>query len=1622
MTDFNTFAVVRHAAVRSRASRLARVLGVAAAALASARPAAALVASPQTAAPMSIADAPLAKVDDREVFLSPFLSSEKPSEKPREKPRVALPEGAIEVDFLPELVDAIPANRIFSLVQFPLPDGTLRDLWLTEFKVTNDSTTIVVMEPGKTGDPVANEKHAPDARLFQGHVIGEQDSLVYLSFSSTGVAGFVNFGHQRLVVSNGPMGDGPVVISDLNALPEGAINWTQYTCGTLPGDEPSAAGDGGVAALGVCKVIELAIETDNEFRAKFSSDQAAINYAVQIMGGLNAIFKNQMNLLPVMNYLRVWSTGVADPWNAGNTLDQLNQFRIAWAGGGPAGSNPRDLAHMFSGRDLGGGRAYLNAVCNASFGFAVSANLNGFFPFPLINNNSQNWDIYVTAHEMGHNVGCSHTHDLGVDGCGSTPQNCSGASNGTIMSYCHTCAGGMSNIVLNFAAANISQMDAYLPGLGCLADACGIYEPNGFTATDGTFTDAVRLTWTGSSNAPIRYEIQRKVAGGTFVMLNGNVSPSATGYDDTTALLNTYYQYRIRAIRFDGVATDWSIPDLGFRTLNPPNCATDLSRDGVVDASDLSVLLAGWGGPDADIDGSGVTDANDLAMLLAEWGTNCSPLLWAAVLEYTPNPAVVTNAQLRSAISATGLPWRIRDRASLVEMLLVPAGTYNMGCSGSNAYGCNAGENPVHAVTLTEPFYIGRYEVTQQQWLVVMGSNPSYYRSASAEVPSNLVLSRPVEQVSWNTVQGFFSATGLRLPTEAEWEFAYRAGTTTAYHSMPGFPNGTNDDGQLANIAWTPSNSPGQTRPVGQKAANALGLFDMSGNVWEWVNDWYSGSYYASSPSTNPLGPETGSYRVLRGGSLVNGGSAARASFRNFNAPTAISNDYGFRVARTAVPRPALAFVTPSGGTTLGGTTITLSGANLTGTTSVRIGGVAATNVTVVNATTVTAVTPAGTLGAKDVVLTTALGTTTLAGGFTYVNIPTWATLLEAAPDPAVVTDASLRGAIAATGYAWRVRDNASQIEMLLVPPGSFDMGCSASNVSGCDSDESPVHTVSLTFPIYIGRYEVTQAQWTAKMGSNPSFFVSANGYPGSSDRPVESVSWNTIQAFLSATGLRLPSEAEWEFACRAGTTSAFHSMPGFPGGTNDESQVGSIAWYAANAGTQTHVVGGKAANALGLHDMSGNVWEWVNDWYSSSYYASSPSTDPSGPATGTSRALRGGSWGNDPVVLRSSHRDGNPPGSAGSKDGFRVARDAVPKPTLASVVPSGGPVAGGTTITLTGENLIGTTSVTIGGVPATNVVVVNATTATAVTPPGTAGAKDVVLTTGFGSSTVVDGFSHVTVPGWATLLEATPDPAVVTSASLRSAIRATGYAWRVRDNASQIEMLLVPPGTFNMGCSASNAYPCFSSENPVHAVTLTNAFYIGRYEVTQAQWTARMGSNPSYFQSASAEVPAAQVPNRPVELVSWNTIQGFLTATGLRLPTEAEWEYAYRAGTTTAFHSMPGFSNGTNDDTQVGNIAWEFSNSPNQTRPVGGKAANALGLHDMSGNVKEWVNDWYSSAYYASSPSTNPPGPATGTSRVLRGGSSGDVAKYLRSSVRTNFSPGSANLANGFRVARAPL
>ena len=251
-----------------------------------------------------------------------------------------------------------------------------------------------------------------------------------------------------------------------------------------------------------------------------------------------------------------------------------------------------------------------------------------------------------------------------------------------------------------------------------------------------------------------------------------------------------------------------------------------------------------------------------------------------------------------------------------------------------------------------------------------------------------------------------------------------------------------------------------------------------------------------------------------------------------------------------------------------------------------------------------------------------------------------WAEVLEQNPDPKVVTDADFLKRITETKLPWRVKDKASGIEMLLVPPGKFVMGMSPGDTEAKD-DEKPAHEVTITKAFYLGRTEVTQEQWFKVMDTNPSKFRGES-------LPVDSVSWKDISVFLKKTsgGLQLPTEAEWEYACRAGTKGATYG------------DLDLIAWHRGVSAGTTHAVGKLQPNALGFCDMLGNVDEWCQDRYSSTYYASSPVTNPTGPAIDTSRLLRGGGWANFSGGCRASRRGTGAPGHAyGVTLGFRVVR-----------------------------------------------------------------------------------------------------------------------------------------------------------------------------------------------------------------------------------------------------------------------------------------------------------------------------------------------------------------------------
>ena len=422
---------------------------------------------------------------------------------------------------------------------------------------------------------------------------------------------------------------------------------------------------------------------------------------------------------------------------------------------------------------------------------------------------------------------------------------------------------------------------------------------------------------------------------------------------------------------------------------------------------------------------------------------------------------------------------------------------------------------PVHNVTVSN-FIIGQTEVTQELWVAVMGSNPSWYKSDSQ---------CPVERVTWLDCQTFISKlnqlTGkhFRLPTEAEWEFAARGGNQSQGYTYAGSNN-------VADVAWYRSNSNNKTHPVAQKTPNELGLYDMSGNVEEWCQDWYA--VYSADAQTDPTGPETGEHRMHRGGAYNFQESGCSVAIRSSSDPTSVSN-YGLRLVLDD------------------------------------------TEVYTVN-------------------------------GVSFMMVP--------------------------------------------VKGGTFTMG--QTGVS------APVHEVTLS-SYRIGQTEVTQELWQAVMGSDPSAFS------GNAQKPVENISWDDCQTFITKlnqmTGktFRLPTEAEWEFAARGGNKSKGYEYAGSNTADNVAwyfDNIPSQAWGAEGYGTQP--VATKAPNELGLYDMSGNVWEWCQDWKGD--YSSAAQTDPTGPATGTTRVIRGGCWNYDASYCRVAVRSSLTPTNHNFNFGFRLA------------------------------------------------------------------------------------------------------------------------------------------------------------------------------------------------------------------------------------------------------------------------------------------------------------------------------------------------------------------------------
>jgi formylglycine-generating enzyme required for sulfatase activity len=530
----------------------------------------------------------------------------------------------------------------------------------------------------------------------------------------------------------------------------------------------------------------------------------------------------------------------------------------------------------------------------------------------------------------------------------------------------------------------------------------------------------------------------------------------------------------------------------------------------------------------------------------------------------SPAPAVApfdaTQAKSHQKSWADHLGVSVETTNSIgMKFVVIPPGEFMMG-SSEDEPGHSSNET-LHKVTLTQPFQLGMYEVTQEQYQRVMLRNPSKYKDAS----------NPVGEMTWITAVSFCATLSqlpeekaadriYRLPTEAEWEYACRAGTTTAYSF------GDNVS-LLGEYAWFANNADNRTHPVGQKKPNGWGLYDMHGNATEWCQDWKAD--YPSGAVTDPVGPSSGTARIDRSGHPHSSWSIStcRSAWRGGTPPGLKSGDLGFRVVYTIAKSVDSAIKAK----------------------------------------------PSNEL------------------------VPQSSTLPPIAVAPFNATQAKAHQKSWADHLGVTVETtNSIGMKFVVIPPGEFMMG-SPEDEPGRQDDET-LHKVTLTKAFELGVYEVTQEQYEKVMGTNPSSFKGPQN-------PVEQVTWSDAVAFCKllsdlpeekASGYvyRLPTEAEWEHACRAGTTSDYSYG-------DSDAQLGDYAWYNETSGGTSHPVGLKKPNPWGLYDMHGNVREWCFN----------------GLHAYPIRVQRGAGW-NAPVdMARSSYRGRYLIRYRANDHGFRVVR-----------------------------------------------------------------------------------------------------------------------------------------------------------------------------------------------------------------------------------------------------------------------------------------------------------------------------------------------------------------------------
>ncbi|MBI5762095.1 MAG: immunoglobulin domain-containing protein [Planctomycetes bacterium] len=424
------------------------------------------------------------------------------------------------LQFNPTVYESLKQSERFVVRDFAMPDGTYVNLELERFEIFAADARIVVAD--ESGD---HPMERPDVVLLRGTIAGEESSRVYLGLSPHGTNGFLLRGDRKTILAEPPNHAGPIMIYDPASLPAGTFTPSTFTCGmeNLPnGGRMTQVADlaetdsGSITPRGTsgCRLVALAVETDFEYTSQVfagnTTNSAA--YIAVLFGAVNQIYTSEVDSRFEIIFSRVWATN-SDPYMSSQTVDmRLTEVGNHWASQMQA--VPRNIVHMLTGMNTGaGGIAYLGVLCPVPGGYGVSGHLAGSFPNPIQNNVPGNWDLVVVSHEIGHNFNAPHTHDVGIDCCGGGSAcgnvvNCSTAAQGTIMSYCHTCAGGIANIALNFhAQIRNNHMLPYLSGAGnCVPFSVDVQVNAQPTPQSADAGDPVLLTINATGGPPLNYQ------------------------------------------------------------------------------------------------------------------------------------------------------------------------------------------------------------------------------------------------------------------------------------------------------------------------------------------------------------------------------------------------------------------------------------------------------------------------------------------------------------------------------------------------------------------------------------------------------------------------------------------------------------------------------------------------------------------------------------------------------------------------------------------------------------------------------------------------------------------------------------------------------------------------------------------------------------------------------------------------------------------------------------------------------------------------------------------------------------------------------------------------------------